>query len=80
MLGVFVSIECLANILTLPDGSAACLDGSGNVVAWQVVPPFDISQLDTTQAGQAFAAAFVIVGMCWALGKAVGMILQVIRR
>jgi hypothetical protein len=75
-----VSIECLANVSTLPDGGAACLDSSGNVVAWQVVPPFDISQLDTTQAGEAFAAAFVIVGTCWAIGKAVGLILQVIKR
>ena len=41
---------------------------------------FDISQLDTVQFGEAFAAAFVIVGMCWALGKAVGMILEMIRR
>jgi hypothetical protein len=41
---------------------------------------FDISQLDTVQAGEAFAAAFVIVGMCWALGKAVGAVLDVVRR
>ena len=42
--------------------------------------PFDISQIDTVQAGEAFAAAFVIVGMVWALGKAVGALLEVIRR
>lgn len=57
-----------------------CLDASGNVVAWQAVPPFDISQLDTTQAGEAFAAGFVIVGTCWAIGKAVGLIMRVVGR
>jgi hypothetical protein len=57
-----------------------CLDGTGAVVAWEAVPAFDISQLDTTQAGEAFAAAFVIVGTCWAIGKAVGLILGVIKR
>jgi hypothetical protein len=75
-----MSIECPANVSTLPDGSPACLDSSGGVVSWQVVPSFDISQLDTAQAGEAFAAAFVIVGTCWAIGKAVGLILQQIRR
>lgn len=75
-----MSIECPANVTTLSDGSPACLDSSSNVVAWVAVPPFDVSQLDYSQAGEAFAAAFVIVGSCWALGKAVGMILSVIRR
>lgn len=41
---------------------------------------FDISALDLTQAGEAFAAGFVIVGMCWALGKAVGMIVSIVKR
>ena len=75
-----MSIECPANVSTLVDGSPACLDGAGNVVAWQAVPAFDVSQLDTTQAGEAFAAGFVIVGSCWAIGRAVGLILSVIRR
>lgn len=75
-----MSVECPANVSTLPDGSAACLDGSGAVVAWQVVPQFDVSQLDTMQAGEAFAAGFVIVGTCWAIGRAVRAVLEVIRR
>lgn len=75
-----MSVECPANVSTLADGSPACLDSSGAVVAWQAVPPFDVSQLDTVQAGEAFAAGFVIVGTCWAIGKAVGLILSVIRR
>ena len=74
-----MSIECPANVSTLSDGSPACLDSSGNLVAWQAVPAFDISQLDTAQAGEAFAAAFVIVGTCWAIGKAVGLVLSVVR-
>lgn len=74
------SIECPANVTTLSDGSPACLDSTGAVVPWQAVPPFDVSQLDYAQAGEAFAAGFVIVGMCWSLGKAVGSILSIIRR
>lgn len=75
-----MSIECPANVSTLSDGSPACLDAASAPVAWQVVPSFDISQLDTTQAGEAFAAGFVIVGTCWAIGKAVGLVLSVIKR
>jgi hypothetical protein len=75
-----VSIECPGNVQTLADGAPACVDGSGAPLAWTSVPPFDVSQLDYGQAGSAFAAGFVIVGMCWALGKAVGAILAVIKR
>lgn len=74
------SIECPANVSTLADGSPACLDGTGAVVAWQAVPPFDVSQLDTVQAGEAFAAGFVMVASCALLGIAVGAILNVVRR
>jgi hypothetical protein len=41
---------------------------------------FDITSLDTVQAGEAFAAGFVIIGTCWAIGKAIGLILSVVRR
>lgn len=75
-----MSIECPANVATLSTGAPACLDGSGSVVAWVAVPPFDVSQLDTVQAGEAFAAGFVLVGTCALIGKAVGSILAVIKR
>ena len=47
---------------------------------WQAVPPFDVSQLDYGQAEEAFAAAFVIVGTCWAIGKAVSLVFDAIRK
>ena len=75
-----MSIECPANVSTGSDGSALCLDSSSNPVAWVAVPSFDVSQLDYGQAGEAFAAAFVIAGTCWAIGKAVGLVLSVIKR
>lgn len=62
--------------------NAGCVIASSVVVGtgpgWS--PAFDISQLDGAQAGEAFAAGFVIVGMCWALGRAVGMIVSVVKR
>lgn len=75
-----MSIECPANVVTGVDGSALCVDSSSAPVAWVSVPAFDISQLDTGEAGEAFAAGFVIVGTCWAIGKAVGLFLSVVRR
>lgn len=66
--------------MSLADGAPACQDGNGNLVSWVSVPPFDVSQLDYGQAGEAFAAGFVIVGMCWALGKAVGAIMDAVRK
>lgn len=65
-------------VSTGADGSAQCTNGSGVVVAWVSVPPFDVSQLDFGQAGHAFAAGFVMVGMCWMLGRAVGMVLKAV--
>ena len=78
-----MSIECPANVVTdtvVDPGAALCLDSSSAPVAWVAVPAFDVSQLDTVSAASAFAAGFVIVGTCWCIGKAVGMILSVIRR
>ena len=75
-----MSIECPGVVTTGSDGSALCTDGGGNVVAWVAVPPFSVANLDYGQAGDAFAAGFVIVAMCWALGKVIGAIFDVIRR
>lgn len=72
--------DCPATVATLPDGSLACLDGVGAAVAWVVVPEWEISDLDVGQAGAAFGAAFVLVGMFWALGKGVGLVVNSIRR
>ncbi len=75
------TLSCPGTITTdTTTGAPDCTNGTGTVVAWQVVPPFDVSQLDYGEAGQAFAAGFVLVGMCWGLGMAVGAIMRTIRR
>ena len=75
------TLSCPGTIVTnSATGGADCTNGSGAVVAWQTIPPFDVSQLDYGEAGQAFAAGFVMVGMCWGLGVAVGAIMKVIKR
>lgn len=43
-------------------------------------PPFDVSQLDAAQVEYAFAAGFLLVGMFWALGRAVSMVMSMVRR
>lgn len=80
-----MSLQCVnganpGTVVTLADGSPSCQDGMGNVVAWTYTPPFDITQLDYTQAGEAFAAAVVIVGTMWAIGKGARLIMDVVRR
>jgi len=63
------------------DGSFSCVPASA--VTYGVgglTPPFDLSQIDTVAAEQSFAAGFVLVGMFWALGKAISAILSVVRR
>jgi hypothetical protein len=42
-------------------------------------PPFDISQLNTTLAGQAFAAGFLLVAMGFFIGKPIALLLGFIR-
>lgn len=75
------TLSCPGTIVTNgTTGGADCTNGSGGVTAWQTIPPFDVSQLDYGEAGQAFAAGFVMVGMCWGLGVAVGAIMKVIKR
>lgn len=73
------TLSCPGVVSTGADGSALCTDGAGAVVGWVSVPPFDVSQLDYGQAGQAFAAAFVIMGTCWAIGKGVGLLMRALR-
>lgn len=74
------TLSCPGVVSTGADGSALCTDGAGNAVAWVSVPPFDVSQLDYGQAGQAVAAGFVIIGTFWAIGRACGLILDAVRK
>lgn len=60
-------------------GAVLCTNGSGTAVAWVSVPPFDVSQLDYGQAGEAFAAGFVMIGSCVLLGRAIAAIFKAIK-
>jgi len=78
-----VSISCNAPgaVSTSSAGAPLCLNPSdSSVVAWTSQPDFDFSTFDTASASAAFAAGFVIVGTLWAIGKAVGLLLGVVRR
>jgi hypothetical protein len=79
------AVELLATdyLQSVDLSSLVCSDQPASAFVFGVgglSPPFDISQLDTTQVAGAFAAGFVLVGMFWALGKAVGMLMGMVRR
>lgn len=61
-------------------GEALCVDSLGAPVAWEVQLEFDVSQLDTAQMGQAFAAGFAVVATCWCIGFGFRTVLQAFRR
>ncbi len=73
------TISCTASVSTSALGAAQCVDGVGAPVAWVVVPDFDFSQLDAPMASGAFAAGFVLVGVGWAIGRAFGVVLSMLR-
>lgn len=64
------------------DGGGTLLLVSPGEVGLDASPgsAFDISELDFGAAASAFAASFVLVGMCWALGKGVGLVVGLVRR
>lgn len=75
-----MQLECPANVVTLTDGTVACQDSVGGAVAWLVTPAFDPEQIDAIVGGGYFAAGFVIVGTCWAIGKGARIVLSMIGR
>lgn len=73
------TLQCPGNISTnLTTGYPSCVDASGGVLAWVVVPEFDPSQLDAPSVASSFAAGFVLVGISYAIGKAAGLVLKAI--
>jgi hypothetical protein len=46
----------------------------------EVCEPFTVACVDTIIASQAFAAGFVIVGLCWAMARGPKLILDFIRK
>jgi hypothetical protein len=74
-----VSVVCPANLVTGPGGVPACVDGSGGAVAWVQTIPFDFTQLDVPTLAAVFGVGFTIIGMCWFLGKAVGIVVNMVK-
>lgn len=71
---------CAGTIVTDVSGVPVCQDTMGAPLEWQSIEDFDPSQIDPLVAGPYFAAGFILVATCWAIGKGVGMLLTVIRR
>jgi hypothetical protein len=74
------TIQCPGEVATSATGEALCLDGTGTPLAWVVVPDFSIDQLDPLMLSEAFAAGFIIIGTCWAIGKGAALVIQAIKR
>lgn len=79
------AVELLATdyLQSVDLGTLVCSDQPASAFVFGVgglSPPFDLSQLDTTQITYAFSAGFLMVGMFWALGKAVGMLMGMVKR
>lgn len=72
--------ECDGVIVTDGAGVASCQDGLGAPLTWVAVEPFTIDQIEPETAGGFFAAGFVMYGTVWLLGRAVKVILDVVRR
>gem|GEM_PF-2881935 len=74
------TIQCNATLQTSLTGEPQCVDGTGAAVSWTAVPDFDLSQLDTSTMAQGFAAGFTMIGIAWAIGKGVALVLKQISR
>lgn len=73
-------IDCDGQVVTDTNGVPACLDMGGSPLAWQTAPVFEIAELDPSMMSAAFAAGFVIVATCWAIGKGARTVLSMIGR
>lgn len=79
------AVELLATdfLQSVDLGTLVCSDQPPSAFVFGVgglSPPFDFSQLDSTTVAFAFGASFGLAGACWALGKAIGMIMSVVKR
>lgn len=66
-------------VTTSLTGEPQCVDHLGATVAWEVQPEFEVSQLEPTQLGAAYAAGFVLVGTGWAIGRSFKAVLSMLR-
>jgi len=72
--------RCDGVIVTDVDGVPACEDLVGAPLAWVAVEPFSIEDLDSEVLGGHFAVGFVIYATAWSIGKAAGLVLEVIKK
>lgn len=72
--------ECPGVIVTDTAGAPLCQDMASAPLAWDSIPSFDISQIDSAVAAGLFAAGFVLVASCFAIGKAYRIVLSMISR
>lgn len=72
-------VECPGIVDTDSVGAPLCSDGAGVVLAWVPVGVFDPADIDLAVGSAAFAAGFFIVGMTWAIGRGVRVVLSMLR-
>lgn len=73
--------RCPGVIVTDVNGVPACQDMTAAPLAWEEIPEFDLdTDLDPVLGAEYFAAGYVIIGTCWAIGFGVRAILRVIQR
>lgn len=72
--------NCPGVVITDTAGVPRCEDGAGVALVWEPATPFDPTSIDPVVASKAFAAGFVIVGTCWAIGRGFRVLLNMIGR
>lgn len=72
-----MQVECPANVETGPSGEPWCVDESWRPISWEPVVPFSI---DFEQIAEPFSVGFLLMASCWALGKAVALVIGLVKR
>lgn len=75
-----MQIDCPGVVVTDANGVAICEDMEQAPLAWVEVPKFDLEDVDSEIAGEAFVAGFIIVGTAWAIGFGVRALLSMVKR
>lgn len=72
-----MQVECPANVVTGPSGEPLCLDELSEPISWEPVEPVAI---DFEQVAEPFSVGFLLMASCWALGKAVALVIGLVKR
>jgi hypothetical protein len=75
-----MQVDCPGNVLTGSSGELLCQDGSSVALDWIVTPTFEVSDLVSADLGAAWSVGFGITVSFWLMAKAVGLVLQAIKR